>query len=82
MDPVGRFIGQCCELDPGAAIPAADFYEEYEQWVAKEGLSDPLTRNRVGRIMSEKGFRRDGRSVGGRTRYLGITLTRLQPPKE
>jgi putative DNA primase/helicase len=69
MDTVGRFLEECCEIDPSASVQSSDIYGAYRKWSEKGG-EHPMTqksfsvrmKNRAGieTIHKEKGTFFDG----------------------
>lgn len=72
-DHVGRFIAECCHVDPDASIPASDLRATYERWVRTSTDEDPWPAQTIGRQLTQRGF--TSRAVGrSRTRtWIGIT---------
>ncbi|HMQ27620.1 MAG TPA: phage/plasmid primase, P4 family, partial [Acidimicrobiales bacterium] len=71
-DHLGRFLAECCHLDPAASISAGDLRSLYERWCSDTG-EDAMPPQALGRQLTNRGF--DTRQVGrARTRtWFGLT---------
>jgi putative DNA primase/helicase len=65
MDVLGRFLGDCCHLEPRARVTKAALYEAYERW------GGDLTKRKFGDALRERGFE-DGRGSGNVAIWKGI----------
>jgi len=65
MDVLGRFLGDCCHLEPRARVTKAALYEAYERW------GGDLTKRKFGDALRERGFE-DGRGSGNAAIWKGI----------
>jgi len=59
MDVIGRFMEDHCVVGPANRAPAGDLYNRYETWCSHEGIRIPMTQNRFGRKLTERGFKRE-----------------------
>lgn len=71
-DHLGRFLAECCHLDPAVSITAGDLRSLYERWCSDTG-EDAMPPQALGRQLTNRGF--DTRQVGrARTRtWFGLT---------
>ena len=67
QDEIGRFLAECCELDPDEYITKNLLHKEYEKW------GGSLNKWRFGRQLKERGFD-DDRLPGGIRTWQGIKL--------
>lgn len=75
QDHVGRFITECCIIDPNAYVTAKSLRECYENWCTEEG-ERPWSAKALGSELSDRGFDvalRGPASSRART-WLGIGL--------
>jgi putative DNA primase/helicase len=58
MDPILDFLGECCVAGPeaGSSEKASDLFMAYAGWCRHIGEPCPVSRNRFGRILTEKGI--------------------------
>jgi putative DNA primase/helicase len=69
MDPIGRFLENCCVLKPEISSAARPLYQEYRRWTSEVG-EPPMTETMFGRRMAEKfEKKKDGHVV-----YRGVGL--------
>lgn len=75
QDRLAAFVGDCCVEGPHLSAPASELYETYESW-AQKVAQEPLSKNRFGEALRERGYQSQQRRVDGRmTRlWLGIGL--------
>lgn len=70
-DAIGRFIAECCELEPTAWFPSSLLYERYRVWIIAQG-QHPVSQKRFSMTLSERGYiKRDTREAKG---FDGIRL--------
>ena len=71
-DDIGRFLGEECEVDPGARVAKKSLYVAYKQWCAENGVQHPLAAKTLGARLDKKGF---GETKSNGVEYrLGIRL--------
>jgi putative DNA primase/helicase len=73
MDPVGRFLAELCVMEDRAACDATPLHRRFVHW-AEQAKEEVLSQTAFGRELSERGFARDNKGEGGRTRYRGLRL--------
>jgi putative DNA primase/helicase len=56
-DHVGRFLDECCEVDPGARCSARELRDAYESWCAEVG-ERPWSAKALGQQLTTRGFDR------------------------
>lgn len=69
-DPLGRFLSQCCVLDPDGKAPSQELYQLFLAWGKEAGAADWTTQG-FANAMRDKGFK-DKHSNG--TKWLGIKI--------
>lgn len=76
QDHVGRFLAECCVVDPDAYVRASDLRAAYEEWCAEQG-ERPWSAQAFGRELTDRGCDSALRgSATGRARtWLGVGLT-------
>ena len=69
------FLAECCEMSPGAMVPAGKLYQNYLTWAKKNkiGKNNILTKRKFGLGLTDLGFRAD-RSNGGLRVRRGLCL--------
>lgn len=77
QDHIGRFLANCCRLEPNARTTADELRAAYETW-CEENAENPLSPNDVGAALSSRELTRK-RSTGGRWAWLGVALKRNVP---
>lgn len=60
-DPVGQFLREKVIGRLGGTITGAEFYEAYRKWSEDNGHR-PLSNTKFGRMLPERGYRKDDRS--------------------
>lgn len=70
-DPIGQFMEQMTARVDGEMILAVDMYVAYQSWCTANGL-EPVTKNSLGRRLTEKGYLREKHC--GLAVYRGIEL--------
>ncbi len=55
MDTIGRFLEECCEINPEAESTVKELYQAYTQWCQESG-EKPTTKNEFSQLMEERGF--------------------------
>ena len=75
--PIRAFVEECCVLGPTHSTPAADLYESWGLWCARNGRRDPGTRQLFGRDLRAafpelKSRRTHGTGKSRPTEYDGI----------
>jgi P4 family phage/plasmid primase-like protien len=71
MDLIGRWIEECCELDPEARIRSADLYADYQSWAERE-IGFWVKAIAFSRNLSDRGFQ-PGKVEGSRG-FTGLKL--------
>lgn len=70
-DPVGKFVNECLDIEPGLACRASKIYELFKSWWAvNEGRLEP-SQHWLGRQLGE---RFDRRKSNGTIKYFGIDI--------
>ena len=69
-DPLGRFLSQCCVIDPAGKAPSKELYETFLAWGKDAGAADWTVQGFAG-AMRDKGFK-DKHSNG--TKWLGLSI--------
>jgi putative DNA primase/helicase len=69
-DMLARFLGDYTIGRPGSYVFCNEFYNAYKRFCQEEGDHQLLTQNKLGRLMTERGYAMDKRS--GRRAYIGI----------
>lgn len=69
-DPLGRFLSQCCVMDPAGKAPSKELYETFLAWGKDAGAADWTVQGFAG-AMRDKGFV-DKHSNG--TKWLGLSI--------
>lgn len=54
-DPLGRFLSECCELEPSATTASQAIHDAYASWANAEG-EEVLTTHALGRALTGRGF--------------------------
>jgi putative DNA primase/helicase len=72
MDVIGRWIEECCDLDPGAKVPTRELKDSFAGWAEVE-LGWEFNALRFGRELSDRGFRKD-KGTGGVRCTIGLKL--------
>ncbi len=57
LDVFGRFLSECCEVDPDGKETAKALYERYLTWCHQAGEKKPVSQKRFGMLLEERGFR-------------------------
>jgi len=74
MDVFGLFLEDNCVEGPQLTVPAAKLYARYRSWCENQGVRNPMTQNKFGRQLTERGFER-GRAGAERVHiWRGIGL--------
>lgn len=71
MDPVGRFVRECCRLGAGLWIATSDLREEYQSWSQEQG-EEIVNSETFNRTLRERDCEPQKR--GGDRGWKGITL--------
>jgi putative DNA primase/helicase len=71
MDSVGRFIDECCVINPQVRVKAGDLYDAYKTWCTTTG-EQAITLTAMGKRLDDKGYEK--RPSGGTVWRLGIAL--------
>lgn len=69
-DPVGEFLADCCDTEPGAKIKVADAYASYVEWCNRTGATEYRKSGFAG-LVQEKGYRKK-KTDGGNWFYTGL----------
>ena len=85
IDDLGRFLADRTQATPGARVPAKDLYAAYRQW-CQRAEEAPLSQQRFGRKLSERGMLKSRVGADGAYAYVGIgllpgVLNNLNDPK-
>jgi putative DNA primase/helicase len=75
-DIVGQFLTERVVINNNAKIQAAELFRTYKRWADDQGHKFPLTQNKFGRQMTERGIRKQKTNTGAQ--YLGIGLVAVQ----
>ena len=70
-DPIGRFLAEETFRDPEAETIFPVLYDRYVPWCLN-AVEEPVSKNKFGRVMADKGFRREKR--GGLIIYRGLRV--------
>lgn len=70
-DQVGRWMTDTCVIVLNVSMPAGVAYQSYKSWCETNGET-PMTQNRLGRILNEKGF--DQATVRNTRTWMGIGI--------
>ena len=73
MDIVGRWIEECCDLDPAAKEPTRSLYNAFAIWAEHELGWTNLSSTKFARELSEREFRKE-KGTGGVRCTLGLRL--------
>ena len=80
QDTVGRFLDECCEVNPNGWVPAADLYEAYRRWSVSQGES-LLAQRQFGMRLSHRGLVREKLGPQRRWAWRSLALVDFnQPP--
>jgi putative DNA primase/helicase len=63
MDVIGRWIEDCCDLDPGAKEPTSSLYTSHSIWANVE-FGWVVSSARFARELADRGFRKE-KGTGG-----------------
>lgn len=75
QDHIGRFLDECCTLEPSLAIATKDLRTAYEKWCFETG-EQPWKAPAMASQLQERGCRNDRAASGNRTRmWRGISLS-------
>jgi putative DNA primase/helicase len=72
MDVVGQWIGERCVEEKGKTLTAEAAYRDYHTWAEGGGLR-PMTKQALGRKMTERGVGRHRTKHGGVYQDIGLT---------
>jgi P4 family phage/plasmid primase-like protien len=73
IDDVGRFLADRTQATPGARVAAKDLYAAYRQW-CQRAEEEPLSQQRFGRKLTERGMLKSRVGADGVYAYVGIGL--------
>jgi putative DNA primase/helicase len=73
MDILGDFIDERCEVGETIWVTAEEIYQAYTQWAEASG-EEKLSQKKLGKYLGERGFQRDKKAAGGRSRWTGVGL--------
>ncbi len=73
MDTLAAFLDECCILTPDAKASATPLYAAYKQWCAGNGEA-PLTQQKFGMCLTERGFQRRRSGPGGGYQWHGVGI--------
>lgn len=71
MDLVGRFITECCVVEPDESVGASALFRRFKEWCDSTGERG-VNQMRFGMSLNERGLRSE--KVGGRVLRYGIGL--------
>jgi putative DNA primase/helicase len=72
MDVIGRWIEECCDLDPGAKVPTRTLHAAFTAWAEQE-LGWEFTAARFARELGDRGFGKEKGTSGIRC-TIGLRL--------
>jgi putative DNA primase/helicase len=72
MDVIGRWIDECCDLDPGAKVPTRVLHGAFAVW-AEEELGWEFNASGFARKLSDRGFGKE-KGTGGVRCTIGLRL--------
>src|SRR5439155_13337695 len=80
MDVLGRFIEECCILEPIATVKSSDLYEGYKKW-CEENREYGLSQKVFSMRLQDRGFEKKHYETGwwGRGIRLDVRPTHLTP---
>ncbi|WP_198516537.1 phage/plasmid primase, P4 family [Herbaspirillum huttiense] len=78
MDMLGMWLDEKCIIDSSKTISFSDAYQSFGPWV-KEYFNIDLSKNRFGRLLTERGFEKRSRP---QRHYEGFELLENLPLKE
>lgn len=76
MDVIGRFIDECCLVNPQVRVKASALYDAYKHW-CEETRESPITMTAFGSRMEDRGFTRDKTGIVWRV-GIGLPATTEQ----
>lgn len=71
MDIVSQFIEEQCVVGPREKAPMGPLYMRFAQWCKDSGWRHPMTKNKFGRKLTERGF---AGTTGGQRLRQGLAL--------
>lgn len=71
-DQVGRFLDECCLLDPDFQQPAGELYKTYRRWCEESGEHSVLSAGRLKQRLSFKGIGQRETKAGNL--YTGVKV--------
>jgi hypothetical protein len=75
-DIIGRFISDCCILNPLAKCRIAELYAEFVRWCSGR-KKEPITIRNFSTVLQERGLKRDRIGSSGSKGFKGIGLRSL-----
>lgn len=63
-DKIGRFIAECCEIDPEGTVSSSTLFRAYCEWCRIENISYPGGTQPFARELIARGFRKDRNTKG------------------
>jgi putative DNA primase/helicase len=75
MDVIGRWIDECCDLDPGAKVATRHLHGAFAAWAEHE-LGWEISAAKFARGLGDRGFGKE-KGTGGVRCTVGL---RLKPP--
>lgn len=78
MDMLGMWLDEHCLIDSSKSVSFSDAYQSFSPWV-KEYFNIDLSKNRFGRLLTERGFEKKSRPE---RYYNGFDLLRNLPLEE
>lgn len=64
MDTFARFLEECCEIDSDYRATAGQLHRSYRYWCHQNSLA-PASVGRIAQALSDHGFRKERRRIGG-----------------
>lgn len=81
QDHVGRFLSECCELDPDASISAKDLRRCYEEWCAEMG-ERPWSAKAMGAQLTDRGLDREKSGRANTVSWIGLRAIGAESPTQ
>ncbi|MCB2177571.1 MAG: hypothetical protein KQH57_17315 [Actinomycetales bacterium] len=71
-DAIGRFLAECCLINPNMRVTVAELFDRWTRWAAEDG-TDPLNKRAFGEAIDGRGYPAT-KSTGGLRVRKGIGL--------
>ena len=78
-DQIGRFLAECCQVDPRCEVRASQLYDLYSNW-CRIGGEPVSTNNSFGRDLTARGYESTNR--GGVKWRQGLGVQMVIPPDQ